>query len=346
MTNLKKIVILLMACLCGCAHTKINSEPLLPGYLSSIKAKPLTSQGINADPHFSPDSMKVIYSSRERSSHKGSQIYEFDLTTAKERRITYSDGDAFDPTYISDDEILYSSTTDEIKENPFINKNYNRDTSPSEIYMSDLYGSEILRLTNQPGRDAGALFVNHTTKPYILFTSLRNGAAGIFQLTLDGLATHPLAVDAKVGRKFLALSPDKKQIAYVEKNFETQEQSLVLQNLKTKKKEILKFGEGAYQDLVFAPRSPTRLFYSLLRKGDTSYRIEVYGLDERCTRVLIQAEDNLTQPSISGDSLEKIAFVRSYKETQQIYIAPLPDGSPCLENTLGKPSTIDSPLAQ
>jgi dipeptidyl aminopeptidase/acylaminoacyl peptidase len=317
----------------GCAHT--NKSPtqdvLTPDYLLSKGSKQLTFLGDNERPRFSADGTKIIYVSRQRATHKGAQIYELDLIKNKERRVTFSDGDAFDPTYVSDSEIIYASTTDEIKENPIGNRTIDSKNPPSEIYMSDLYGGEILRLNVQPGYDAEPIFVAHAAKPYILFSSHRGDLAGIYRLDLKNLPVSFLSVEKGKERRSPAVSPDYKQIAWIEKDLANEEQSLVLYTLKGKISLVLKKGEGDYRDLFWSPRVPNRLFYSILRKGEKFYQIESLLMETGCTQVVFKGTDSLLYPTLSNESPERLAFARVFQDKKQIYMVPLPqDLGPCL----------------
>lgn len=326
--------------LCGCSHLSVTKNILAPDYLLAKGAKQITFQGDNDHPRFSPDGSKLIYSSRARSAHKGAQIYEMDLDKNKERRVTYSDGDAFDPSYLNNAEIIYASTTDEIKENLFTTKNMNKDFPPSDLYMSDRFGGEILRLTQQPGFDAEALYISNPITPTILFTSYRGDIMGVYLLDLKHLAVSLISADREKERHFPAATNRFKQIAFIEKDNKTQEQNLMLFTLRSKKLEILKSGEGLYRDLVFAPRAPTRLFYSILRKGEKQYQIESFDLEKKCTQVVFKGTDSLSSPIVSDDRQERLVFVRNFQDKKQIYMLNLPDDlGPCLE-TLTAPAAI------
>ncbi|MBV2168123.1 MAG: hypothetical protein KUL82_05380 [Bdellovibrio sp.] len=322
----------LLFLLVGCTHLSLTKDILSSDYLLAKGSKQITFLGDNDHPRFSEDGTRLLYTSRSRVLHKGAQIYEVDLLRNKDRRVTFSDGDAFDAIYISDSEILYASTTDEIKESPLLNKNFDRDFPPSDLYMSDLYGNDILRVTQQPGFDANPLFVPHSAKPFILFTSHRGDLTGIYRLDLKNLPVSLVSAEKDKEKRFPALAPDQQQVAWVEKNLKTEEYSLVLYSLKKKMPLVLKKGEGVYRDLFFAPRTPQRLFYSILRKGEKQYQIEVYDLEKQCTQVAFKGQDSLYSPALSNESTERLAFSRSFQDKKQIYIVNLPtDLGPCLE---------------
>ncbi|WII72426.1 hypothetical protein QJS83_00910 [Bdellovibrio sp. 22V] len=316
----------------GCSHLSVTKDVLTPDFLLAKGTKQVTFLGDNDHPRFSEDATRILYVSRNRGSHKGAQIYEMDLNKNKERRVTFSDGDAFDAVYVSESEILYASTTDEIKESPLLNKTFNKEFPPSDLYMSDAYGNNILRLTQQPGFDGEPLFLPHATRPSIYFTSRRGDLAGIYKLDLKQVPVSLISAQKEKEKRFPAATPDQTRLAWVEKDLKSEEQSLVLFKLKGKIPFVLKSGEGQYRELFFAPRPPLRLFYSVLRKGEKQYQIEVYDIEKQCTQVVFKGKDSLFSPVISSENPERMAFARSFQDKRQIYIAPVPtDLGPCLE---------------
>lgn len=331
--NWKCALLVLIGCWAqvGCANRSATKDILTPDYLLARGSKQLTFLGDNDHPRFSPDGKTLLFTSRHRSFHRSAQVYELDLEKNKERRVTFSDGDAFDAIYLGNDEVLYASTTDEVKESPLLNKSFDLNYPPSDLYMSDRFGNEILRLTQQPGLDAEPLFWPHITKPAIIFTSRRGELTGLYKLDLKNLPTSLVSAQKDKEKRDPTLTPDFSQIAWVEKDLKSEEESLVLFNLKSKIPRVLKAGEGQYKDLFFAPQNPERLFYSILRKGDKKQQIEVYNLATHCTQVVFKGQDSLSSPAISHQSPEMIAFSRVFKERKQIYLAPLPqDLGPCL----------------
>lgn len=326
------VLFVLMASLEGCSHVSQTKGAPTPEYLLGRNFKQITFSGDNDHPRFSNDGVRVLYNSRARAKHKGTQIYESDLTENKERRVVFSDGDAFDAAYISDYEILYSSTTDEIKESPLTNKNFPKEYPPSELYMSDLYGSDILRLTTQPSFDGESVFISNALKPFILFTSRRGDVTGLYRLDLENLPVSLISAEGGKEKRSPAATPDQKSLAWTEKDLKTGSQKIILYNIKNKNTSVLKSDEGDYRDLFFAPRSPQRLFYSILRKGQSHYQIEVFDLEKQCTQVVFKGQDSLFSPAVSNDFSERLAFSRLFEDKKQIFIVNLPtDLGPCLE---------------
>jgi hypothetical protein len=317
--------------LMACSHSA-TKDVLTPDFLLGKGTQQITFLGDNDHPRFAADGSHLLYQSRQRGPHRGWQIYEMDLDKKKERRITFSDGDAFDAVYVGEQEIIYASTTDEIKEGPLVNRSFDKDFPPSDIYMSDLYGTDILRLTRQPGYDGELLFLAHGQKPSIYFTSRRGELLGVYRLDLQKLPVSLISAEKDKSKRYPALTPDQQSLAWVEKDLKTEVETLVLFKIKTKVPLVLKSGEGQYRDLFFAPRNPQRLFYSVLRKGEKKNQLEVYNIETNCTQVVFKGADSLYSPTVSDSSTERLAFTRLFQDKRQIYSAILPaDLGPCLE---------------
>lgn len=324
------ICLLVMGGVMACSHSA-TKDVLTPDFLLNKGTQQITFLGDNDHPRFSPDASKLIYQSR-RGSHRGLQIYEMDLLKNKERRVTFSDGDAFDPSYIGEQEIIYASTTDEIKEGPLLHRQFDKEFPPSDLYMSDLYGTNILRLSRQPGYDGELLFSPHPRNPAIFFTSRRGELVGVYRLDLNKLPVSLVSAEKNKSKRFSALNPDQQSLAWAEKDLKTEVESLVLYKLKNKVPLVLKSGEGQYRDLYFAPRPPQRLFYSILRKGEKKNQLEVYNIETSCTQVVFKGADSLFSPAVSNTETERLAFARTFQDKKQIYNVILPsDLGPCLE---------------
>ncbi|MBK7843805.1 MAG: PD40 domain-containing protein [Bdellovibrionales bacterium] len=109
-----------------------QSQPRPPSNYQPSTAQQLTTEGENWNGSFSPDGRKIIFLSEKRIGHSQSQVYELNLSLSRQRRVTFHDGDDASPHFDSSGRyILYSSTTDEIKEDPvFIQKSLSELSSP------------------------------------------------------------------------------------------------------------------------------------------------------------------------------------------------------------------------
>ncbi|HEY8271329.1 MAG TPA: hypothetical protein VIG33_10615, partial [Pseudobdellovibrionaceae bacterium] len=95
------------------SRSKKAELPAEVDYLQTKDASVVLSQGYNRSAVFSEDGEKIFYISKNRKGHKNTQIHEYDLTMQKDRRITFQDGDILTLFPLENDQILYSSTTDE-----------------------------------------------------------------------------------------------------------------------------------------------------------------------------------------------------------------------------------------
>ncbi len=126
----------------------------------------LVAEGDSSQPQFSSDGKRILFISANRRSHNLAQVYEKQLDSGEERRITYQSGQTDRPTYHpKNDLIVYASTTDEIKERAPrqtpTNENLNLPVEFQnffEVYTHDLNTLDIQRISYRPGYDGEARF--------------------------------------------------------------------------------------------------------------------------------------------------------------------------------------------
>lgn len=305
-----------------------------PDYLLTKGVKQLTFEGENDSAHFSADGNKVIYLSRRRLQHKNTQIYEMNLQKNTERRVTFQDGEVSNPIYLNDQQIIYASNTDEIKENlaPSTPKNTTQDYLGLDIYRSDLFGNDIDRLTHVAGYDDEPVVVTWP-RPHLIFTSRRDGASGLFKYDFKTNATSVFLFDKNKDQWGAAVSPSSQHIAWLEKEKSKNTFRIMLSPLKNTKPVPLKEEETEFRDLHFIPNT-TKLIYAAKQKGQDLFHIEVFDFKKKkCTQVLFSGRDSLVQPSVSFNGL-RILMTRILKDTRQVYIVDYPEKiGPCLEPT-------------
>lgn len=155
------MTVLFLAACSGKPPQPSNVAPSIQSAARTDSGIRVTSIGKNGKGRFSPDGRKIIFVSSGRDSHRHSQIYELDLAGLRERRLTFSDGDALEGIYSPDGKsILYVSTTDELKERPALLNPSGAAFLPSELYLSDPHGSRIRRLTDRPGFEGSPSWVS------------------------------------------------------------------------------------------------------------------------------------------------------------------------------------------
>lgn len=334
----------------GCQSKKVEKtdNAISSDYFVQDGFKQITFLGENDSPRFSPEGRKLIFISRGRPRHQHPQVYEINLSLNTERRVTFNDGTDFSPSYMNEEEIMYASNTDEIKESLFLNKQPPMEYPTTEIYQSDLFGNEIVRWTQYPGFDGYAAFAA-SGGPRIFFSSLRGGILGIMKLDLKDKQIS--FVNAEKDKQKLFPNFQNDRLVWIEKDLKSNKTSIQFLNYARKKPavETLKEEEGAeYQDLFWRPGSAS-LFYSVRRKGDKVFNLEVYDFEKKCTQSLFKGKESLFQPVVSvptsfwniehpsqapsrSSRTPKIAFVRAFQDKKQIYMADLPDNlGPCAE---------------
>lgn len=127
----------------------------------------LISEGWSSQGTYSPSGDRLLFVSAKRRAHPQGQAYEYFLDRKTERRITFQDGNVFQPRFHpKEDLIIYSSSTDEHKEySPLLNpadpnarKLPDPFSLPMEVYVHSLGGLEIQRITQRQGFDGEARF--------------------------------------------------------------------------------------------------------------------------------------------------------------------------------------------
>jgi Tol biopolymer transport system component len=213
-TSLFRIVVLTLAA-AACAGAQPSHSLRLPSERHLQNIRQLTFAGENAEAYLSCDESKLVFQST-RPPYKCDQI--FTMTTAGDdvRLVSSGTGRTTCAYYLpGDTTILYASTylaSPDCPPPPDFSKGYIWALYHGyDIFVSNLAGTSVRRLTTTDGYDAEA-----TISPLgdrIVFTSVRNGDLDIYTMNLDGTdvrqLTHEPGYD---GGAFF--SPDGKQIVY------------------------------------------------------------------------------------------------------------------------------------
>jgi Tol biopolymer transport system component len=157
----------------------------------------LTFGGDNAEAYFSPDSKKLTMQvTNPLIGAHCDQIYLLDLNkknigTKDLQRISNGDGRTTCSFFMPDGKhILYASTFESSKECPAKPKPRTDGKylwpvyAEFDIYIADLNGKIVKKLTDSPGYDAEAV-VSPDGK-YIVFTSARSGDLELWRMNIDG----------------------------------------------------------------------------------------------------------------------------------------------------------------
>ncbi|MCB0351343.1 MAG: PD40 domain-containing protein [Bdellovibrionales bacterium] len=326
---------LLSGCKTGSvSSTSAQSLPTPAGYeLPATSALPIG--GENTRGKFSYGGDKILFISRDRLKHSQPQAYEYDLKTQKDRRITFQNGEVFDVAYSSEPHhFYYSSTTDEIKENPeFIRSalakkspdtltNFFGETlPPTEIYESTLDGRNIQRLTDSEGFDG--LISTSTLRSEITFISTRRNTkdAYIMKTNSNNLTRLPIGKDESDS---IVQSPSGKYVAWTRSPSE-----IWISNLYGAKSQKVMADKFTNIDPVWHPNEEEILFSSN-RDDKENFELYVIKKDGSCLRRLTYHSAHDRLPDISPDG-KKLLYSSLRTGKWQLYLteyAPPPCPAP------------------
>jgi Tol biopolymer transport system component len=297
---------------------------------------------------FSPDGFRVLFLSRNRPGHKNAQIYELNLKTRIERRISYHDGDDSSPSYHPDGtRVLYASETDELKEDAQIRKGlftrfppsgrFTRPLptlSPTELYLAKPDGSEIKRLTSSQGYDGEARF--DAAGKRIVFASTRttqNERTQIMIMRTDGGDLRALApgFDDDGSPSF---SPDGKRIAFVRKSPEGTGSHIFTLELKAGSKlRQLTYVSALNVSPIWHPNGRDILFASnrATSTGANNSEFDIWSVNTEgppCAKRITNFDGSETGPAMSHDGA-RLVFAGDQSGRKQIYTMTFSPAEAC-----------------
>lgn len=305
----------------GVAATPVGTlGPAIP-VRASLLAKPLTSSGDSSDPRFSPDGSRVIFISRSRANHRQAQVYELHLGRMTEKRVTFHDGDDVGPVYTPDGEkILFSSTTDEIKEPPYVidrlMKNYDPEQFQKrvkekpflemsshgyELYQQSLHGRAIERMTRSPGFDGDVDIESKRRR--IVYSSAR-GSNGTHLFLQSGKATSRLTEGPTINRG-PRFSRDGKSLVWSSQTESRQDESqiLVAQDPFRKPRALVEGGSLNVHP-AWHPNGTVIVFSS--KRAGKSFNLFSVDATGGCVRRLTEADFDQIQPAFSPDGKQLV----------------------------------------
>ncbi len=302
-----------------------EDQPVGPQVNTTALGVQLTKQGENKSPYLSEDGRKFLFVSQNRSTHKQPQIYFFDLDQLKERRITYQNGESRDPVFWGDStKIAYASSTDELKEKPLFFTDPSTAQSsdsqwpPTELYQSDIFGSEIQRLTKTSGFD-GMLWPKGSKT--LLYIRLNKDHTELFQINREGNSS-PLLRKANISLLSPRPSPNEKQALWIERQKGRQNDNsakIMIGTQQYSQGKALVLPEGEIDSANWYDNQKIYLSFKFTNK-----KFQIYTLDlkENCLSPLIEHDSNLTSTMIS-ENKERVVFVSDATGRSQIYFKSL-----------------------
>ena len=187
----------------SCSNTTLNEEKSgqvnmrteeaadalkVPGESHFGKIKQLTFGGQNAEAYFNSDDSELIFQTT-RGEYECDQIFIMDVEGNNQRLVSSGEGRTTCGYFMAGSgKILYSSTHQEAAEcppEPDFSQGYTWAVYPTyDIYMANRDGTDLTKLTDEPGYDAEATLSEDGSK--IVFTSKRSGDLDIWSMNADG----------------------------------------------------------------------------------------------------------------------------------------------------------------
>lgn len=263
-------------------------------------------------------------------------MYEKDLTTGTETRITFQNGDVSHPSYHPHQNlILYASSTDELKENPPLLRS-SQEGGPlpeayretSEVYLHSLDGLEITRLTDRPGFDGEPRFSPDGRT--ITWTRARNNKLEVISFNPKSRVT---SVVTKLGSNpsQFTTSADGKWRAWVDWDDSFGIARLKIQNGKNDPQEININMVVPKQDPEFSSDSKW-LFWAQFDPEASNHQIWTLELGTMCARRLINNKKGDRRHPILSPDMKRLVYTVVSKTESKSRIAQmgfLPPTGPC-----------------
>lgn len=317
----------------GETSTPTKSSRVLPTLTEDIWTKALTKTGTNDRGVFTKDSRKVLFISRDRYAHKQRQLYELNLDTQEEKRLTFQDGDVFEAVANEDDgSIFYTSTTDSLKERPplFFPETKTSLWPPTDIYKIKSSRDPHERWTASPGFD-GFLHVQIESpgSAFLVASSLQGDDLHLFRSPTTKSAFDSFMQRPNVHFHSFVSSPKRKWRAWVEEEKESGASTISV-GVKGQKLLSLKPGLLEIRDLqileVGRPNSALKdaveiLFTGKNQKGGLrqAYWLK---LKDDCLQAFMPLDANVADLRLSQDQ-KLLLWTVSSGNRSQVFMAPL-----------------------
>lgn len=264
----------------------------------------MVSEGESSQPSYSNFGNKLIFISRQRPGHQQAQVYERDLSSGRERRLTFQNGHLSWPRLHPQDRLLlYSSTTDELKENPPILQEPGKArkfpfpyTEPNELYLHNLDTLEMTRLTKRPGFDGEARFAAEGRQ--ISWTRQRLDRTEIATSAVGGQA-QLVGRLGKNATQFVT-SPDGKVSAWVEWNDDFTASKLKIR----RSKDVIEVDadQAALKTDLEISRDSRWLLWAQAKAPGAPLQIWTFDLENPCARpAVVPDNSDRRYPTLSPD---------------------------------------------
>lgn len=290
----------------------------------------LVTQGTSSQGVFSPDGERFLFVSSGRPSHKQAQIYEKDLNSGAEKRITFQNGSNSHPRYSPvEHKIVYASSTDELKESPpllnpvaLVSKLPAPYQEPTEIYVHNLADFEIIRVTNHVGFDGEPRFSNNGRE--VVWTQAQNQRTKVYSVSL--LTRHPkseafppakLVTDIGKNPTQYVISPNSKMTAWVDWDETFGVARLMFRRGNAEPTELASDSIVVKTDLTFSADSNWLMWAQMDPKRDV-YDLWIADTATLCAQIYkIDGPGERRDPAMSPD-MRWLTYTLSSKERSRI----------------------------
>lgn len=295
----------------------------------------LVEAGDSSQAVFSPRGDRLLFVSKGRPGHAHAQIYEKYLDSGDERRITFQNGDTAYPQYHpKDDWIMYSSATDELKENPPLLHGEGPDAKlpaqfrePYEIYLHSLKALEIKRVSKNVGFDGEGRFT-HDGKNLVWTRAGRDRV--VIVRTLNGGFSTRNVRDLGPNPAQYTPSPDGKWQTWVDWDETFSTSKLKIQKAKTAAVEVAPELSGPKTDLFISPDSKWVL-WSQWNTETSNYQLWSAELENGCVRRLSSNADHDRRHPVLSPDMSKFVFTLTSRGRSRIVLTAFtPPTGPCL----------------
>ena len=287
---------------CSSSPVKPNAVPLPESKDGRIEV--LVEDGESSQAVYSAKGDKLLFVSRKRPGHQQDQVYEKDLATGIERRLTFQNGNTFHPQYHPKENwILYSSSTDELKENPPLLRASQETlklphpyTEPFELYIHSLKEFDINRVTDHGGFDGYATFNNDGN--VLTFTRVNGERSEVVVFNRSLRSAHSLKNLGSNPSEYVHTS-DGKARAWLDWEAGFTKNRIRLQKGKEEPRDVVPMDAPVKMDLNFSPDGKWLLWSQHSSDG---YDIWAADTDTLCPRrLLLNSEGERRDPVVSPD---------------------------------------------
>ena len=286
----------------------------------------MVDDGNNSQPFYSSNGRKLLFVSQKRASHSQPQIYEKNLESGEERRLTFQNGTTFNPKYHPKEPwIVYSSTTDELKENPPL-LNPTMESSilpphfqqPTEIYIHSLAGFEITRVTDRMGYDGEPHFSPDGKQ--LMWTRVVKARTQV--VTLNQLNKSLMVVNnLGVNPAHFVTSLDKKANAWIEWDADYTISKLKFRMGKTPAVEINEDHLVTKADVAFSPDNQF-LLWSQYNAIGQHFEIWVYSLVNQCPYMVVGSDSADRRYPVFSPEMKVLTYTLIRNERSRIVNLP------------------------